>query len=100
MTAAPDWLAGLLEQVEKVAEAKALATVQTYLLKARQASTDGPRMLSYAAAGKAYNVGRLVLERMVAEGRLPCVERRCRGGRIGVFMAREDLERVLAGRKP
>ena len=94
----PDPLAGLLDMVRREAAAAAKEAVRDELLRARQARDAGPRMLSLAALGRLYGAGRLELQRLIATGRLPFTERRCRGGRTGVFVAREDAELVLAGR--
>jgi hypothetical protein len=64
-----------------------------------RAATTGPRTLSLAAVAKRYGVGRIEAKRLISNGKLPSVERRCRGGRMGTFIAVEDCERVLAGRR-
>lgn len=94
-----DPLAPLMEIIRKVATAAALEATRMELLRTRQALTAGPRLLSLAAIGREYQVGRLEALRLIKEGRLPFVERRCRGGRIGIFIAREDAEAILVGRK-
>jgi len=94
-----DPLAPLLELIRKVATEAALEATRLELLRTRQALTAGPRLLSLAAISREYHVGRLEAQRLIREGRLPFVERRCRGGRIGTFIAREDAEAVFIGRK-
>jgi hypothetical protein len=68
---------------------------------AAQAAETKPQrvLLSLAEAGRRYGVGRILLRRLIASGKLDAVTRRCRGGRIGQFLHVADCERVLAGRK-
>lgn len=95
-----DPLAPLLDLVRKEAAAAAIEAVRAELQRERLARTEGPRLLSLNAIAKLYGCGREVTKQLIREGRLPAQERRCRGGYIGIYCAREDVERVLAGRKP
>ena len=94
-----DPLAGLLELVRREAATAATAAVRAELNRTRQACRGGRRLLSLAAIGKEYAVGRIELKRLIACGDLRSIERKCRGGRIGTFVAWEDAESVLAGRQ-
>lgn len=93
-----DPLAGLIEMVRREAAAAALEAVRLEILRCKQAMTDAPRIMSIAALGRRYGIGRKEVRRLIAENLLPCIERRCRGGRIGIFVAIEDAEMVLAGK--
>lgn len=94
----PDPLAGLLAMVRQEAAAAATEAVRAELLRQRQASTSGPRLLSFTGLAKRYGLGRIEAQRLIAAGKLPAIERRGRGGRLCTFVAIEDAEAVLAGR--
>lgn len=55
--------------------------------------------LSLAQLAKRYGVGRRVALQDIATGRLKCIERRCRGGRTGVFVSVAEAERIYNGRR-
>jgi hypothetical protein len=95
-----DPLAPLLDLIRKEAATAAVDAVRAEMQRERLARTEGPRLLSLNAIAKQYGCGREVTKQLIREGRLPALERRCRGGHIGTYCTREDVERVLAGRKP
>ncbi len=74
-----------------------IATLESKLLAATAQAADGSRLLSLRDIGKRYNVGRIQATRDIKSGRLHVVERRCRGGRLGVFATVEACEALYAG---
>jgi len=59
-------------------------------------SPQAKRTLSLRELGQVYGVGRVQVKRDVREGIVRAVERRCRGGQIGLFVPIEEAERVYA----
>lgn len=55
------------------------------------------RLFSLKDIAEIFGVGRTEATRLIREGKMQCTERRCRGGKIGVFVAVEEAERVLVG---
>jgi hypothetical protein len=96
----PDLLAPLVAEIEARLTPKIMAQVRAELAAGRAESHPERLMLSLADAGARYGAGRIALKRMIADGRLPAVERVCRGGRVGMFLHIGDCERLLAGRAP
>jgi hypothetical protein len=92
-------LAPLIAAVRDAIRADLLAEVRAEIRASHAEASPDRIILSLADAGRRYGVGRIELKRMIASGRLPAVERTCRGGRIGTFIHISDAERVLAGRK-
>lgn len=60
---------------------------------------DGKIMLSLADLAGRYGCGRTEALRLIEDGQLPSVQRRCRGGKLGNFIHITDAERVLGGRR-
>lgn len=52
------------------------------------------RPLSLRQLAREYGVGRTVATRDIAAGKLKCIERRCPGGRMGIFIPVEEAERM------
>ena len=55
------------------------------------------RLFSLRDLAEIFGVGRTEATRLIRDGKMQSVERRCRGGKIGIFVAVEEAERVLAG---
>jgi len=53
-----DLLAGLVEFIRREATAAAIEAVRAELLRCRPGKADAPRLLSLAAIGRRYGVGR------------------------------------------
>jgi hypothetical protein len=54
-------------------------------------------MLSIQQMMERYGVGRKAIRALAKSGRLPCSERKCRGGRMGIFVHLAVADRVLGG---
>lgn len=81
----------------------ALATFVLTVLRSELATMPVPthhsdrKLYSLRDLGRYYGVGRKQAKRDIADGRIRAMERKCRGGRIGVFIPAAEAERIYAG---
>lgn len=81
----------------------ALATFVLSVMRSELASmpviTHHPerKLYSLRDLGRYYGVGRKQVKQDIADGRIRAMERKCRGGRIGVFIPAAEAERIYAG---
>jgi len=89
----------LIDAVKSELRAELLAEIRSEMVTRSAEAPPKCVMLSIAETCLRYGVGRPVLKRMIADGRLKAIQRPCRGGLVGQFLHLADCERVLAGRQ-
>ena len=95
-----DPLAPLVAAIKATLQDELLAVVRAEMRATAAEAKPEKVMLSLANLCRRYGCGRKYARKLIATRKLPAVERRCRGGKVGQFIHLADAERVLAGRKP
>ena len=91
-------LAPLIEAIKHSLRDELLETIRAEMRATAAEAKPDCIMLSIGDAVQRYGVGRINLKKLIAGGKLPAINRVCRGGHVGQFIHLGDAERVLGGR--